>query len=145
MDRAQLQSHQLVLKFMGFYTGKCDGIWGPESVTAMRAYEASGKFSPGYPSNGMPFKEKGQLPANLYRVPRQPLIIKHVDMPDDYADKHKDELVVNTLSRTPCGKVIDCKKPTEVKVEVADKPVTEKAEQPVVDQKPVVRTSKLPG
>lgn len=140
MNRAHLQSHQLVLKFMGFYSGKCDGIWGPDSIAAMRDYEKSGKFSPGYPSNGMPFKEKGQLPANLCRVPRQPMIIKHVDMPDDYAEQHKDELVVNTLFRTPCGKVIDsCKKRPEIKVESVEKPLTES-----VEQKPV-RTSKLPG
>lgn len=128
--RPQLQSQQILLAFLGFYKGKCDGIWGPDSIAAMRSYEASPKFSPGYPSNGLPLKEKGQLPSGVYRRPRSPGILSHVDMPDDYAATKLSELVTEDAAR----KLLQPKQhekalaTTEVAVEVKAQPVAPSVE-----------------
>lgn len=61
----QLLRQQLILKFLGFYKHKLDGIWGPASIEAKRAWEQKPSFVPAYPNNGMPFGERDQLPKGM--------------------------------------------------------------------------------
>ena len=60
-----LKRQQAILKKHGFYNGKIDGIWGPSSIAAKKAFEASPDFKPGYPNNGMPFKGTGPYPKGI--------------------------------------------------------------------------------
>lgn len=92
--RRALQHQQIVLKFLGYYDGRCDGIWGPDSVAAMRRFELSGKFNPGCPKNGQPINNYRKLPAGLYVYDRRNNYISHVDMPDGYIKKLLAEFVV---------------------------------------------------
>lgn len=92
--RRALQHQQIVLKFLGYYDGKCDGIWGPDSVAAMRRFELSGKFNPGCPKNGQPINNYRKLPAGLYVCDRRNNYVSHVDMPDGYIQKHLSEFVI---------------------------------------------------
>lgn len=133
--RPQLQSQQILLAFLGFYKGKCDGIWGPDSIAAMRSYEASLIFSPGYPSNGLPLKEKGQLPTGVYRRPRAPGILSHVDMPDDYAATKLSELVTEEAARKLLEPKQDNVAPQTVKQEVKASEVPAPAAEENVESK----------
>ncbi len=57
---------QQVLKYLGYYNGKVDGVWSTKSGQAKIAFERSGKFNPGIPNNGMPFEMGKKLPEGLY-------------------------------------------------------------------------------
>lgn len=61
----QLKRQQALMKVYGFYNGAIDGIWGPASIAAKKAFEASPSFKPGYPNNGMPFKNTGPFPKGI--------------------------------------------------------------------------------
>lgn len=64
-NKQQLTQQQLVLKHLGFYYGKIDGIWGPASIEAKRMFEQDKRFKPGYPNGGLPFAEIVDLPKGL--------------------------------------------------------------------------------
>jgi hypothetical protein len=65
VTKSQLERQQLILKALGFYFGKLDGIWGPMSIEAKKKYEADASFRPGIPNNGMPFGERPPYPAGI--------------------------------------------------------------------------------
>lgn len=65
IKKEQLERQQEILKLLGFYQGKVDGIWGPRSIDAKKKFEASNSFAPGIPKNGMPFADFGPYPANI--------------------------------------------------------------------------------
>lgn len=90
-----LQRQQMILKFLGYYTGKCDGIWSEKTIAAKRDFELSGKFHPAYPNNGMPFDPSSKLPSGImldFTKPRSGMLT-HVDAPADYFEKLAIELV----------------------------------------------------
>lgn len=60
------QRIQLVMAHLGYYRGEFDGIWGPDCVAAMRAWEMADEFEPAAPNNGMPFRVNGKLPKGLH-------------------------------------------------------------------------------
>jgi len=65
-----LLRQQLVLKFLNYYKGKLDGIWGPTSIAAKKAFESTRDFAPAYPNNGLPFGDKDVLPKGMsYELP----------------------------------------------------------------------------
>lgn len=66
IDRNAIKRQQLVLKHLGYYLGEIDGIWSTKSIEAKVAFERSGKFNPGIPSSGMPFRFNVRLPEGLY-------------------------------------------------------------------------------
>lgn len=92
-DKRILQRQQMVLKHLGYYHGKCDGIWGPDTIAAKRAFELSGNFNPGYPNNGLPFNQEGPYPIGIMRDYRNRALITHTDMTEEYLTNHKDDLV----------------------------------------------------
>lgn len=61
----QIERQQLILQVLGFYNGKLDGIWGPKTVEAKKAFERSTKFNPGIPNNGLPFPNMGPYPRGI--------------------------------------------------------------------------------
>jgi hypothetical protein len=61
----QLKRQQEILKVLGFYKGKLDGIWGPKSIAAMKDFEASAAFKPCIPNHGMPLSYEGRLPSGI--------------------------------------------------------------------------------
>ena len=61
----QIKRQQEILKAKGFYKGKLDGIWGPSSIEAKKKWEVSGTFTPGLPSAGLPFSNKGPYPKGV--------------------------------------------------------------------------------
>jgi hypothetical protein len=66
IEEKQLKRQQLLLSRMGFYSSKIDGIWGPESITAMKKFEADPRFRPGVPNNGLPMRSSPPYPAGMY-------------------------------------------------------------------------------
>lgn len=65
----QLKNQQAIMAAKGFYNGKIDGIWGPDTIAAKIKWERSGKFNPAVPNNGLPLPSKGQLPLGVRRLP----------------------------------------------------------------------------
>lgn len=64
-SKRQLRRQQAVMQHLGFYYGKLDGIWGPESIAAKKQFEFDKSFKPAFPTNGLPFAETSQLPSKL--------------------------------------------------------------------------------
>lgn len=89
----RLQRQQMILKFLGYYQGKCDGIWSAKTIAAKRAFELSGKFNPAYPNNGMPMDVDGPFPAGVIRDYKQKGFLTHVDIPADYYSRLESDLV----------------------------------------------------
>lgn len=98
MDTHQrvLQRQQMVLKHLGYYRGRCDGIWSRKTITAKRDLELSGKFNPGYPNNGMPFNCEGPFPEGIIRDPLNKHLIIHVNMEREFIARLEGELVTCT-------------------------------------------------
>ena len=95
IKRECLQRQQMILKFLGYYQGACDGIWSEKTIAAKRDFEVSGKFHPAYPNNGMPFDPTSKLPSGImldFSRPRTGLLI-HVDIPQEYYSQLASELV----------------------------------------------------
>uniref|UniRef100_A0AB39CE67 Uncharacterized protein n=1 Tax=Pseudomonas phage HRDY3 TaxID=3236930 RepID=A0AB39CE67_9VIRU len=63
--KMELMSQQVVLAFLGYYSGAIDGIWSDASMKAKRAFEADDSYVPGIPSYGMPFALLDKLPRGL--------------------------------------------------------------------------------
>lgn len=61
----QLKRQQQILTALGHYHGKIDGVWGPASIAAMTAFEATPLFLPGIPNHGMPLGNLGPWPAGV--------------------------------------------------------------------------------
>lgn len=64
-ETAQLRRQQLIMHVLGFYDGALDGIWGPKSIEAKKRFEASPKFMPAIPANGMPFAGRAPFPNGI--------------------------------------------------------------------------------
>lgn len=62
-----LQRQQMILTVLGYYQGSCDGIWSVETLAAMRKFEASGKFAPALPRNGLPLDLNSKMPPGIFR------------------------------------------------------------------------------
>lgn len=60
----QLIAQQVVLAYLGYYKGTIDGIWGPASYEAKRAYDNSETFD-GVPTSGTPFARDVKIPRAL--------------------------------------------------------------------------------
>lgn len=73
VNRRLIQNQQMILKALGYYTGKCDGIWSALTIKAKKAFEADPKFKPAYPNNGMPFElgHVSKYPSGIYLDPRR--------------------------------------------------------------------------
>ncbi len=68
-DSKVLQKQQIVLAHLGYYSGKLDGIWSLDTITAKRKFEQSGKFNPGIPNQGLPFVSGKPFPKGVFADP----------------------------------------------------------------------------
>lgn len=129
-----LQRQQIILALLGYYNGKCDGIWGPATVKAKQRFECSGKFNPGYPNNGMPFSYDGPFPDGIMRDWNKRGYITHVDLTEDYIKGKIGELSVckDTYDPHPVQEEVKPVQQEPVK-EVA--PAAPAVEQPVQEAK----------
>lgn len=113
----EMSAQQLVLAFLGFYSGPIDGIWSTDSINAMRAFERDDKFCPGVPTNGLPFPARAKLPKGMYWDKK---LVNHVKMSPERAAELMKTQQKRSLPVAP-------EKP------VAEKPVAQsKHAQPVV-------------
>ena len=78
----RLRRQQAVMSHLKFYRGELDGIWGPASISAKKAFEVSGSFTGGLPNQGLPFNPNAQLPSILYRDPQTGLVC-HPELSDE--------------------------------------------------------------
>lgn len=76
----QLKSQQQVLKALNLYSGKIDGIWGPDTIAAKIKWERSGKFAPGIPNNGFPLPDRGPFPSGVRRNSNGTLTCLELDL-----------------------------------------------------------------
>jgi hypothetical protein len=61
----QIKRQQMIMRVLGFYSGKIDGIWAQKCIEAKRNWELSGKFNPANPNNGLPFADTDPLPSGM--------------------------------------------------------------------------------
>lgn len=90
------QQIQVIMTFLGYYDGKCDGIWGPKCIAAKRKWEYEDAFEPAVPTNGNPFTGRDRLPKGLM-YKRKGLEIVCIAMTEEDRKKILDahELVTN--------------------------------------------------
>ena len=89
------QQIQVIMTFLGFYDGACDGVWGPKCIAAKRKWEFDDSFEPAVPSNGLPFTGRDRLPKGLIYMHRG-LHIKCLKMTKEDIEKilsEKGELI----------------------------------------------------
>lgn len=65
LTKKQIQMQQIILSHLGFYKNKCDGIWGPATIAAKKAFEGQKSFIPALPNSGLPFGEKEKYPKGF--------------------------------------------------------------------------------
>lgn len=61
----QLLRQQMILRHLGHYRGKLDGIWGPMTIEAKQRFERDRKFAPAFPNNGLPFGDRDTYPKGI--------------------------------------------------------------------------------
>lgn len=115
MNRRQIQNQQMILKVMGFYRGKCDGIWSKQTIKAKQEFERDPKFKPAYPNNGMPFdlQVTAKLPAGVYHDPRRRGMLAHDDLTQDKITEYSSQLVDLYDNRKETVSVPPKEEPTE--------------------------------
>lgn len=94
-SKENLERQQLLLKALGFYNGVVNGVWGPDSIEAKKAFEASLQFRPAIPNNGMPFSDTGSLPSGVYRIGSSGLL--HHPALDELLKKQHEEAAAEAL------------------------------------------------
>ena len=60
-----LQRQQAIMSVLGFYSGRCDGAWGPDTVAAKVEWESRDDFDPAVISRGAPFYPGCKLPKGF--------------------------------------------------------------------------------
>lgn len=58
---------QQILTYLGYYSGKIDGIWGPKCIEAKKQFENLRAFVPGLPNGGLPFADQPPYPKGIIR------------------------------------------------------------------------------
>lgn len=84
------QQIQIIMTFLGYYEGNCDGVWGPKSIAAKRVWEFDDSFEPAVPSNGLPFTGRDRLPKGLVYM-RKGLEIVCLKMSNEAREKILEE------------------------------------------------------
>lgn len=78
--KEQLAQQQAIMQARGFYKGKLDGVWGPETIAAKIKWERSGKFAPAIPNNGFPLGDRGPYPKGVYKQPNNTLTCAEIEV-----------------------------------------------------------------
>lgn len=131
------QQIQVIMTFLGFYDGACDGVWGPKCIAAKRKWEYDDSFEPAVPSNGLPFTGRDRLPKGLIYMHRG-LHIKCLKMTKEDIEKilsEKGELITCAHLDKHFSVPEPEAKPTAVVADVPAPKVSFLAEAPI-DLKP---------
>lgn len=131
------QQIQVIMTFLGFYDGACDGVWGPKCIAAKRKWEFDDSFEPAVPSNGLPFTGKDRLPKGLIYLHRG-LHIKCLKMTKEDIEKilsEKGELITCAHIDKHFAQPEPEAKPTAVVADVPAPKVSALVETPI-DAKP---------
>lgn len=98
----------MILRTLGFYRGKCDGIWSKQTIRAKQDFEKDPKFKPAYPNNGMPFDLgfTSPLPTGVYVDPQKRGMLKHDELTQDKINEWSGDLVENFDNRKDTVKVV---------------------------------------
>jgi hypothetical protein len=95
-DPTRLKRQQILLHFLGFYSGSVDGVWSSKSIKAKNNFELSGTFTGGLPNQGLPFGPGDTLPYILSRDPKT----GYVTHPDLTESKISEILELNQTDKT---------------------------------------------
>lgn len=134
IKKPQLMRQQAIMKVLGFYDKKIEGIWGPESIAAKRVWERDPSFIPGLPNNGLPFGEREPLPKQMeYDRDARNLTIAG-------RSKEVDELVEEAVRQQQDKPAPKPEHPTPEPEQPAPEP-EEETEQPAPEQEGPVETS----
>jgi len=150
----ELLYQQIVLKHLGYYSGKLDGIWSAKCRAGKCSFENNPVYVPGLPNRGLPFTIEylHPLPKGVIKIPNpdgKGSLLSHVSITDsqmkEYLSKselrstevYQAELRANADARN-ANKTKSAPVPsTEPKAElfVADGPVVEqKAPEPSTNE-----------
>lgn len=143
MNRRQIQNQQMILKVLGFYRGKCDGIWSKQTIKAKQEFERDPKFKPAYPNNGMPFdlQVTAKLPAGVYHDPRRQGMLAHDELTQDKITEYSAQLVVQHDNRKETISMPVAEKPKPVEPET--KPDPEPEEEDGLEETPETEPKKV--
>jgi len=141
VGKEELMYQQAVLKHLGFYKGKVDGIWSKGSIDAKKKFEFTREFSPCIPTNGLPFGTNDRLPKNLFFKREGNLILLH------HTELHDDALK-QILGASPQPAIVEetvvvkdgpmLEEPTPVVLDsIQDKAAPVEEPKPVANPKPV--------
>lgn len=99
-SKEQLERQQLIMKHLGFYNGKLDGVWSRTSIKAKRDWEFSAKFKPAYPNRGLPLNPLQKLPSGVMIDPKNRNLLTHIALtPERIAELKGDKVMpVENLS-----------------------------------------------
>ena len=146
VNRRLIQNQQMILKALGYYTGKCDGIWSKQTIAAKQEFERSPKFKPAYPNGGMPFElnANSKFPTGMYLDPMNRGYLKCDELTDERVREWLGDLPEVYDNRREAVKteklenVVEAQKskPVEDKKEPEDKDSSKSSNQ---------KTRKLPG
>lgn len=93
-SKEQLLRQQLIMKHLGFYNGKLDGVWSRTSINAKREWEFSPLFKPAYPNRGLPLNALQKLPRGIMIDPKNRNLLTHIDLSDERIAELMGEKVV---------------------------------------------------
>ena len=145
------QQIQIIMTYLGFYDGACDGVWGPKCIAAKRKWEFDDSFEPAVPSNGLPFTGRDRLPKGLIYM-HKGLHIKCLKMTKEDIEKilsEKGELItcahidkhfsVPEPEAKPTAIVADVPAPkvsalVETPIDVKPEPEPEEVDEEVVEE-----------
>lgn len=136
-DPEVLQNQQVVLALLGFYTGVCDGIWGPATIAAKKRFEADPRYRPAVPTFGMPIVAHAALPAVLQRDPKNPAMLQVIGASPERVKEICDKrcrLHTNAKPRTET-RTVEVKQPVQEQRTDKAKEVPQSAKPAEAEQK----------
>lgn len=120
---------QAIMKFLGFYNGTVDGIWGRSSMAAKQRWEMSESYEPAYPSQGRPLDVLDKkLPKGVMRDTKNRTLLTHIKM--------TDEQMESLLANEPKRRVQKPLEPSVKSEPVPENTATVKTEQVEQTEKP---------
>lgn len=145
------QQIQVIMTFLGWYDGVCDGVWGPKCIAAKRQWEFDDSFEPAVPSNGLPFTGRDRLPKGLTYMRGKNLEIVCMKMSAEEKEKiladkgnlitraHLDEhFSVPEIQAKPMAKIADA--PAPMVSSHIEAPIDVKPEEKPSEPEPEIET-----
>lgn len=93
-SKEQLLRQQLIMKHLGFYKGKLDGVWSRTSIKAKCEWEFSKLFKPAYPNRGLPLNPVQKMPQGVTIDHKNRNLLTHVDLTDEIISELMGEKVI---------------------------------------------------